>query len=35
VFGARYNCDMCHAAQANNVTMPNNRFISARKKMGK
>jgi len=35
VFGARYNCDMCHTAQANNVATPNNRFISARRKMGK
>lgn len=35
VFGARYNCDMCHTPQANNVDTPNNRFVSAQKKMRK
>ena len=30
--GDRYNCNMCHSPQASNVTTPNNRFISARKK---
>jgi len=35
VFGARYNCNMCHTAQASNVDKPNNRFVSARKKMEK
>lgn len=31
--GARYNCSMCHTPQATNVDTPNNRFMSARKKM--
>jgi hypothetical protein len=35
VFGARYNCNMCHTAQSTNVDTPNNRFVSARKKMKK
>ncbi len=35
VFGARYNCSMCHTPQATNVNTPNNRFVAARKKMGK
>ena len=35
VVSARYNCNMCHTAQANNVDTQNNRFVSARKKMKK
>jgi len=35
VFDARYHCNMCHTAQANNVDTPNNLFVSARKKMGR
>jgi hypothetical protein len=35
LFGARYNCNMCHTAQAINVDTPNNRLISARMKMEK
>jgi hypothetical protein len=35
VFGARYNYNMCRTAQANNVDTPNDRFVSARKKMKK
>jgi cytochrome c-type protein NapB len=32
VVGARYNCDMCHTPQAENVDTPNSRFVTARKK---
>lgn len=35
LFGARYNCNMCHTPQATNVSTPSNRFVAARKKQKK